>query len=53
MTVSALFLPGMRDVEREPELPQEPASLPADPAVEAVNVLVETLQPRSTTDTRS
>jgi len=53
VTVAALFLPGMRDVEREPELPQEPASPPADPAAEAVNVLVETLQPRSTTDTRS
>jgi MFS family permease len=52
VTLGALFLPGMRHVETEPELVQEPVVPRADPAVDAVNVLVETLQPRSKTDTR-
>ena len=52
VTLAALFLPGMRDVEREPELPAGPASAGPDPAVDAVNVLIETLHPRSASDTR-
>ena len=49
VTLAALFLPGMRDVEREPD----PQAEPADAAAEAVKVLVETLHPRSATDTRA
>ena len=53
VTLGALFLPGMRNVEQEPELPQEPLVPPADVPAEPVNVLVETLHPRSATDTRA
>jgi len=52
VTLAALFLPGMRNVEREPELPAGSTGPPADQAVDAVNVLIETLHPRSASDTR-
>jgi DHA3 family tetracycline resistance protein-like MFS transporter len=52
VTLAALFLPGMRNVEREPELPAGSAAAGPDPAADAVNVLIETLQPRSASDTR-
>jgi DHA3 family tetracycline resistance protein-like MFS transporter len=52
VTLAALFLPGMRNVEREPELPAGPAAPGPDRAVDAVNVLIETLHPRSASDTR-
>jgi DHA3 family tetracycline resistance protein-like MFS transporter len=54
VTLAALFLPGMRDIEHEPEMPAESGVPPAETAAaEPVNVLVETLHPRSATDTRA